>query len=188
MNKCWKLATNKPGKNIAQLLSSMDREGRAFHLDADDVVPVDDHKDNVEEDQEEAGAVSRFHQDNTSTTNHEVATTDTFPNRTITNQQDGGPPPHQNPTPNPMNIGNTIYPLLDDESTLRASNSMNVNQAQDRDRTVIAPSSVTSLRSEASGSTKAKLRRTRSTRGTCTSCRPNTSIDKMGFMAKVYFP
>ena len=76
INKCWKLVTDKPGKNIAQLLSSMDREGRAFHLDADDVVPVDDHKDNVEEDQEEAGAVNRFHQDNTSTTNHEVATTE----------------------------------------------------------------------------------------------------------------
>ena len=46
-NKCWKIASNKPEKNIAKLISSMGTEGRAFHLEANDVVLVENHKDDV---------------------------------------------------------------------------------------------------------------------------------------------
>ena len=57
-NKCWKIVTNKPEKNIAKLISSMGTEGRVFHLEANDVVRVENHRDDIEEDQEEAGTPS----------------------------------------------------------------------------------------------------------------------------------
>ena len=120
-NKCWKIASNKPEKNIAKLISSMGTEGRAFHLEANDIVRVEDHRDDVEEDQEETNT----------------------------------PPSNHNPNQNHMN---SMYPMLDDESTIRASNSMNSRQAQNKDLTALAPSSMTSMSEISTTSTKRKLR------------------------------
>ena len=48
-NKCWKLVTERSDNNITQLLSSMDKEGRVYHLDANDLAVIEPHADHVEE-------------------------------------------------------------------------------------------------------------------------------------------
>ena len=99
----------------------MGTEGRAFHLEADDIVRVENEKDPQEEDQEETNA----------------------------------PTSNQNSNQNHVN---SMYPTLDDASTIRASNDTDSRQAQHTNLTRIVPSSTTSATGISTTTLKKRLR------------------------------
>ena len=154
-NKCWKLATERSDNNITQLLSSMDKEERVYHLDAKDLALIEPHVDHVEEDQhaaeeeipDGATAMIRLQQDGVDqtigipTTSREFVTATTSPDgvvATTRTQQGGGDQINGMPTVNQDFITTVpppyqeLNPSLTDESTLRASNSVNIDQPQER--------------------------------------------------------
>ena len=52
-NTCWRISSNKSDKTFSKLISSMNTEGTAFYLEANDVVHVEKEKEPQEEDQDE---------------------------------------------------------------------------------------------------------------------------------------